>query len=207
MAHLDDLFNDPNQYDHPKLRSWRSHKQHVDTDASFIEFRRDRDGLTYKPARLYFEAHKKDGTIFADMEPWDDDLNKALVQNGFRAKDPENEAKRFGFMLEYLLEPLQNRYGDGFFNASFITYLKTNGYHNWPTVAKKLEYISENKVSIEEPYQNLTERLDGVFAECAALLKKLYCDPDKAKDILIAAIAYYLDDRYSIFNRRQLGLT
>jgi hypothetical protein len=141
------------------------------------------------------------------MEPWDEDLNKALIQNGFNAQKPVNEAERFGYMLESMLEsaPLQDRYGDGFFNASFIRYLTVNNYSTMEAIAVQLAKIPEDRTVLGPSYEQLAERIEGVFADCAVLLGLLGYQPDQAKKILVSAIVYYLDDRYSLTHRFSLG--
>ena len=206
MANLDDLFAKPKQYDHPKLRSWLSYKKNSDTIGCFIEFRRERQGLSYKPARLYFEAERKDGTIFSDREPWDEDLNNALLDRGFKARDAANESERFGYTLVARMQPLVNKFNDGFFNAVLVQYLKREGYSKIGAIQLKLAKISVNQPAPGETADDCAERIDAILARCANQINELGYDIQEGKRILADAIAYYLDDRFSITSSEIFGL-
>jgi hypothetical protein len=205
MANLDELFAQPKQYDHPKLRSWLSYKNNADTTRCSVEFRREREGLSFKPARLYLEAVRKDGTIFSDREPWDEEFNTALVDHGFKARDAANESERFGYMLTARMQPLVNRFNDGFFNAILVRYLAQGGYAELPPIAAKLAKIHVNKAYEGDAAHDCEERINAVLARCAEQLARLGYDLEEGKSILIGAIAYYLDDRFSITSSELMG--
>ncbi len=205
MANLDELFSKSNEYDHPQLRSWVSFRNSAETTRYYVEFRRIREGLVYKPARLYFVAERKDGTTFSNSEPWDDDFNNALVAQGFKARDPENESERFGYMLEARMQPLVNQFNDGFFNAVLVQHLDRNGYSALKPISEKLAKIHVNKPADGEPASDCSARIDSVLARCAEELVHLSYTPKDGKSVLAAAIAYYLDDRFSITNSAMLG--
>lgn len=205
MATIDDLFASPTKYDHPKLRSWLSYKNSPDTVECRVEFRREREGLSFRPARLYLEAARKDGTTFSDREPWDEELNQALVAHGFKARDAANEVERFGFMLEAQLQRVVNRFNDGFFNAVLVKFLQDYKYDDAPSIQSKIAKLREYKPHQGDSADDCAERIKNVLSKCAIELKQLGYDITTAKDILNQAIAYYLDDRFSITNRQQLG--
>lgn len=205
MANLNELFAQPKQYDHPKLRSWLSYKNSVDVTRCSVEFRREREGLSFKPARLYFEAARKDGTIFSDREPWDEELNVALVDRGFRARDLANESERFGYMLAARMQPLVNRFNDGFFNAVLVRYLTLNGYAEIPSIAAKLAKVSVNDPFSGEAAHDCEERINATLARSVEQLRGLGYSVEEGKEILVGALAYYLDDRFSITSREIMG--
>lgn len=205
MANLNELFAKPKQYDHPKLRSWLSYKNSAEVTRCTVEFRRERDGLVFRPARLYLVAERKDGTIFSDGEPWDRALNEALVEKKFKARDEENESERMGYMLAGRMQPLVNKFNDGFFNAVLVRYLNQNGYVEIPAIAAKLAKIREDAPSAGEAALDCEARIDSVLARCAQELVGLEYEPEESKHILAGAIAYYLDERFSITNAEILG--
>lgn len=205
MATIDDLFASPTKYDHPKLRSWLSYKNSPDTVECHVEFRREREMLSFRPARLYLEATRKDGTTFSDREPWDEELNQALIAQGFRARNADNEVERFGFMLEAQLQRVANRFNDGFFNAVLVKFLRDYKYADAPPVHSKLEKVREYAPHQGESADECADQIKNVLSTCATELMHLGYDIAAAKDILSQAIAYYLDDRFSITNRQQLG--
>lgn len=207
MANIDELFATPKKYDHPRLRSWCSYKNSPDTTQCHIEFRRERFAVSFGLARLYLEAERKDGTVFVDGEPWEDEFNTALVEYGFRARDEENEEKRFGYALESRLQRLGIRFGDGFFNAVMVNYLRTNGYGQHPAIAGKLADVKEYEPRHGEVAIDCEGRIENTLGRSVKELAGLGYEPATGKRILNAAIAYYLDDRFSITSRAAMGWT
>lgn len=207
MLNLDDLFSTQTPYDHPKLRYWRSLLQRHSQAELRVELRRERDGLTFLPASLYVSAVAPDGTVLScDQEPWEDELNLTLVREGFRAPNEENEAMRFGLMLRHLFRPIETRFGDGYFNAVLIDYLKASGFADHPEVKAKLDAIHEYTPPQSSAANDCRERLRSVLVQCARwLVDNLKYQRATAEDILGGAVAYYLDERYSITNRRLMG--
>lgn len=205
MATFEQLAAKPDQFDHPKLRSWLSFQRSATTKRSYVEFRRQRDGLVYKPARLYFVAERADGTEFSDREPWDEQLNDALIQHGFKARNEQNEAERFGYMLEGKFQPLIIHFNDGFFNSVLLRYLRTYGYAAEPAIAAKLAHIHDGKPQLASASTtDCEQRIDGVLAGCIRQLTYLGYGA-ATQGLLAVAMAYYLDDRFTITSREALG--
>ena len=205
MANIDQLFAAPAKYDHPRLRSWCSYKHSPDTTRCRVEMRRERWGLTGGLPTLYFEADRKDGLVFVDREPWEEEFNTALVEQGFQAIDEGNEGKRFGYALEERLLRLSFRFGDFFFNAVTMNYLKDNGYGLDPVIASKLAEIKDYEPQQGDVATDCEERLENALGRCVKELAGLGYEPAAGKRILNAAIAYYLDDRFCITSRAAVG--
>jgi hypothetical protein len=205
MTKLHDLFVKPSQYDHPKLRSWLSYKNKASVVGSYVEFRRERDGLVFKPAVLYFVAVQTDDTEYCDSEPWDAALNDALLKNGFRARNAENEGERFGYRLVGLLQPIVNKFGDGYFNSVLVRYLEENGYTSDEVIRGHLTKIQTHPPLGSQHVADCQARIDGVLAQCAGQLTGLGYSPQDSSTILCGALAYYLDERFHLTNRKILG--
>ncbi len=205
MATIDELFATPKKFDHPKLRSWLSFKNSAETVRCHVEFRREREGISFRPARLYLEAERRDGTTISDGEPWDEDLNAALVGQRFRARDEENESERFGYMLKARLQRLVMRFNDGFFNSVLVAYLRSNGYDGEPAISAKLAKIREYAPAGGESSEDCAQRIENALGTCAEELSQLGYSAEEGMRILGLAIAYYLDERFTITNREMLG--
>jgi hypothetical protein len=205
MASIDELFAAPRKYDHPRLRSWRSYKNSPDTTRCHVEYRRKRWGLSGGHPLMYFEVERKDGTVFVDREPWEDDFNAALVEAGFRAIDEENEGKRFGYALWERMRRLGFRFGDFFFHSVVVNYLKRNEYHQDPLIALKLAAIEEYAPQHGDVANDCEERIDHLLSRCVEELAGLGYEPATGKGILNAAIANYLDDNFRITGRAAVG--
>lgn len=205
MANIDELFAAPKKYDHPRLRSWRSYKNSPETTRCHIEYRRKQWGLSGGHPMLYFEADRKDGTVFVDREPWEDDFNKALVEHGFQALDEENEGKRFGYALWERMRRLGVRFGDFFFHCVVVNYLKDNEYNQHPLIALKLADIKEYPPQHGDAATDCEGRIDNLLSRCVEELAGLGYEPAAGKRILNAAIATYLDHNFRITGRAAVG--
>lgn len=206
MANINPLFTSPpKSYDHPKLRAWKSRIRGA--TRYYVELVRPRNGLFFGPARLYFTTEQADGRIDADDAAWDEDLNDALIRERIKAEDTENEGARFGYMLIARFQPLIIRYNDGFFNAVLCAYLADlPEYANDEKVSSMLSAIGpQYKPSEGEAAQDCRDELEGVLQRCANELKSLGYDPQEGTQILNAALAHFLDERFNVSNRKALG--
>lgn len=191
----------------PRIRAWKSYRKdpafhHID-----VQVRRERDGLTLLPARLAVSFCRADGEVLKfDEAPWEPELEAWLIDDqGARAVDVENEKLRFSLLLKPALRPILIRYGDGYFNAVLVDMLQRGPFRTHPEVVAALRQIHEYKPT-GESRADCEERIDHELTKAAAKLMKLYANDSKtAEDILGGAIADYLDERFSITNRKLLG--
>ncbi len=196
---------------HPKARFWRSLLESGRAAKAVCEFRRPWQGLGFAPAKLYvsfFDEHGHE-ILSPDEVDWDPELDAELVTLGVPARTPENEAERTGMMLGRRFVQLQAEFGDGYFNAVLVEQLREKGFAAQPAVAAKLNAIHENAPSHDgHLYASCVEAIDGVLRSRAqALTVNLHYDPEKAAAILADAMAYFLDEEYSITSRKTLGFT
>jgi hypothetical protein len=140
-------------------------------------------------------------------ELWDAELNNALVNRGILAINESNEIQRFGLGLGAAFEHPENRYGDGFFNSVLMTVIDQSPFAKMDPVRELRPHISTNS-----PYQGGDSAHDCSMMIQAALQdrwlelrEKLKYDQSNAERILAGALAYYLDERFSITDGRKLG--
>lgn len=207
MANINPLFTSPpNSYDHPKLRAWKS--RIPGASRYYVELRRPRNGLFFGPARLYFTTEQADGRSDCDDAAWDEDLNEALIRELIKARDPENEGARFGYMLIARFQPLIVRYNDGFFNAVLWHYLRGKPeYASDEQVKSMLDSVGRQyRASEGQAAQDCRSEIEGVLQRCAKDLLTLGYDPEAGTQILNSALAHFLDERFNVSNRKALGL-
>lgn len=209
MSNFDEFFPIGKGYEHPKLRFWDEKRAQPGVTSWTAEFFRKRDGLLFHDPRLYIVIKAVEGTLVTDSEPWDSELNIGLIEHGFRAPKLENEGERFGYMLKEMFKTPEIRFGDGFFNATLIAFLHSSPFSQHPLVNKKLADIHENKPHMEgQSYQDCMDKIKNALIQCGHWLvdeSMLNYSRDEATNILAAAIAYFLDERFSITNRKLLG--
>jgi len=189
-------------FEHPRLRHWQE-LLHRGAQLQ-LEVRRARRGLDVDPPVLQVTI-EADGPRRLETEPWSDDLHRGLLKLGMRAISDDNESLRFGIAFADAFEPAENCVGDGFFNSILIEALKQG-----PLAERLAEQLQQIHV--------LTPNRDSsAYAECRALIvgaiqgrareltHDLEYEKPQATKILGGALAIYLDDRFSITERRELG--
>ncbi len=210
MSDLDTYFKlDKSERDsHPLIRVLDVHKGKPEFDAAKVEITRPRASLGFEPAQLSLQFFNKQDQMYDyKTEFWDAELNDALVERKIRAIDESNEIQRFGLGLGAALEHPENRYGDGFFNAVLMLVVDQSPFAKMDPVRELRPYIAANK-----PYQGSHSAEDCSMMILAVLQdrwlelrKKLDYDQTDAERILAGALAYYLDERFSITDGRKLG--
>lgn len=169
-------------------------------------FVRHRDGLGWTPARLVISYPDAQPSMPPDPPiAWDPRLELWLLDHKIKAVDEKNEAERFGFWLGAQLEPIEVRYGSGYFNAVLVTYLRESGFIDHRMVRDKLDAIHSYPPSAGQVREDCTSQIKAVLATNARRLAALGYDREAAIGILASAIAYHLDERFNIHTRALLG--
>lgn len=189
-------------FDHPRLRHWQKLKQGGARLA--VEVRRERHGLDVSHPILYVTITAS-GQEHLEHEPWSDELHRGLAKLGVRAVSDDNESLRFGIAFADAFEPAEDRVGDGFFNSVLIDVLKQG-----PLAERLAEPIRQ--IHVLPPnrdgsaYSDCRDLIVGAIrGRARELTRDLGYPEPQANMILGGALASYLDDRFSITERRQLG--
>jgi hypothetical protein len=210
MSDLDRYFNGDGDWEgHPKLRFWVSYLQRPDVGEVRFELRRPREGLTFRPAKIYMHFYDKAGQeIQCDGEDWDDGLNTGLLRRGIRAITPENEMERFALALRVAFKRPEYRYGEGYFNSVLTTLLREGPFADDPQVAGVLRHTTAIPPETSSPsFLDCAEMIDlAIRGRAHELVDDLSYERKQAEEILAGALARYLDERFSVTSRRSLGL-
>lgn len=172
-----------------------------------IEIVRPEVFLGRKPAKLYVHV-AIDGAPQPPAEyAWDDELNSALVERGVRAGNEENEKLRFSLMLRDRLRKAEIPPGEGFFNAVLVKVVRDESLLEFGEVAEVMKDVSVHEPFMEgRAYGDCKAAIKQVLVTCAkALTEDLKYDRDRAEEIFAGAVAHYLDDRFNVSARRNLG--
>ena len=210
MSGLDKYFNgDGDWAGHPRLRFWANYLQRPEVTEARFELHRPRHGLAFRPAKISMHFYDQAGSeLLCDSEDWDDDLNTALVRRGIRAITPENEEERFGLALRTAFRKPVYRFGEGYFNSVMVTHLLNSPFADYPAVAEVLGQVTVSPPEIgSRSYSDCSEMIDlAIGGRALELLRDLHYERDQAESILAGALARYIDERFSVTNRRLLGL-
>jgi len=204
MANINEYFplEEDDWFDHPRLRHWQKLKQ---SGAHLrVEVRRERRGLDVGNPVLFVAIATDDRERFED-ELWRDELHRGLVKLGVRAISDDNESLRFGIAFANAFEPAEDRVGDGFFNSVLIDVLKQGPLAD--QLAEQLTHVHVLQPNRDGmPYADCRDLIIGAIRGRARdLTRDLGYPEPRANKILGGALAIYLDDRFSITERRQLG--
>ena len=210
MSDLDNYFDlDKVKHEkHPLIRLLEIQRGKPDFVAAKLEIIRPRAALGFEPARFSLQFINKQGDLYDyRIEPWDAELNEALIDRDVQAIDESNESQRFGLALSSAFQRPENRYGDGFFSAVLMLVLDLNPFADMLPVKELRPYISTRKPyqggkSVEDCSEIIQSLLQDRWIELRRNLKYEKVDAER---ILGAAIAYYLDERFSITDGRKLG--
>jgi hypothetical protein len=210
MSDLDSYFKiDKRERDsHPLIRLLDVHQEKPEFGAAKVQIIRPRAALGFEPARLSLQFFNRQDRMYDyKTEFWDAELNDGLVGRKIRAIDESNEIQRFGLGLGAALQHPENRYGDGFFSAVLMLVVDQSPFAKMDPVRALRPYISTNR-----PYEGSHAAEDCSLMIQAALQdrwrelrRNLEYDKTDAERILAGALAYYLDERFSITDGQKLG--
>lgn len=204
MANINAYFQaeDEGWFDHPRLRRWRKFLQ--EGARLQLEVVRPRQGLDVGRAVLYVTIITN-GQDLLEHEDWSDELNRGLIKLRVRAISHENEALRFGLAFAGAFEPAEDRVGDGFFNSVLKEEL-ANGPLAEP-LADVLAQVHALRPSHDsKSYSDCKDLIVGAIrGRALELTRDLGYPEHEANMILSSALAIYLDERFSVTDRRLLG--
>ena len=155
---------------------------------------------------LFIEFRSPSGGLLGvDSAPWEPSLNDALVAQGIKARSLSHEAERLSIALRALFEPLTRRYNDDYFNSVLIELVQDMGM-NTAEIEDLMPDITSYKPSQGVHRDECRDDIKATLAKVAKeSVEQLRYSRGEALDILTAALAEYLDERFSVTSRRKLG--
>ena len=172
-----------------------------------------REATEFGQARpeMHVQFREHGNLLPEETVPWDDYLNSGLIRLRVRSVSPEQEAERFALGLRAALRKLEREFGDGYFNAVLVDLIADSGLTGHAPIAEVMKYASANAPQREGGptirYTICRELIAEAIGGRAKELKDvLGYAPEEAKHILVAALARYLHERFSVSSRWALGL-
>jgi hypothetical protein len=206
MSELDQMFEAPSDTALPPLvRFCKSRK--IAGDKIEVEvYRPDAGG-----GRTDLVVHRSEQG--REQEPkqveWDDGVNAGLVEIGIRATNLQQEGERFALSLRAALRKIERRYGDGYMNAVLVDLLDASDLCKVGEIAEVRKHVSVPPPPDRRGrnYQSCREALASEISGRAVELRdKLQYKPDEVKAVMTKALSIFLDERFSVSNRRRFGL-
>ena len=209
---IDDFFSTAAEPAHPRLRDWarRLPPRNAAGSASMEVFRRRGEFGPGKP-EMFVQFYESGRETHLDQVPWDDDLNAGLIQLKVKSVSPEQEAQRFAFGLRAAMRRAEREFGDGYFNAVLVELIKESDLTWHREIAEVMKYAYANAPYREggafDRYTICRDLIaDAISGRAKELTHDLGYAQEKAKSILISALARYLDERFSVSSRRELDM-
>jgi hypothetical protein len=208
MTTLDEFFSKPaDPLSHPRLRNWRARLAHAGTSATLEVFRPESEfGQSQTEMNLQFSENER--PLPLETVPWDDDLNAGLIQLQVPAVSQVQESERFALGLRAAMRKAEREFGDGYFNAVLIDLLQDSDLTEHHAIAEVLKHAYANRPNQEGGSYKICREMiaDAISGRANELTNLLKYPTDQAKEILVNALARYLDERFTVSKRRRLGL-
>ena len=189
---------------HPRIKYWTAKK--LSAARVDVEVFQTRDGLVRSAPRLFVNFYNKEDLVeVQDEVPWEIELDEWLVEQGFPAADRDKEKLRFSFHIAHAFRPIINRYGSDYFGSVLIELIKAGPFADHPDIQPLLPHILRGNPS-KEFREECEERIEEQLYKLAGKIKRICSEQAEATaDILGGALAHYLDERYSVSDRKMLG--
>lgn len=210
MHTLDDFFTPTADPSHPRLRDWAKRLAGANTTATLEVFQpRGEFGPAKPEMHMQFAIAGKQTQL--DAVPWDDDLNAGLIRLKVRSVSSDNEALRFALGLFAAMRRAEREFGDGYFNAVLVEFIRESDLTQHQVITDVLDHVYATTPHREGGpfgrYNICRESIaSAIGGRAKELTEALGYTQNLAKEILVLALARYLDDRFSVSDRRKSGL-
>jgi hypothetical protein len=210
MTTLDEFFEKPADLRHPRLHNWKVRLEQPRTSATLEVSRQETEFGQSRP-EMHVQFTEDGKLLPLETVLWDDYLNAGLIQLRVRSVSLKKEAERFSLGLRAALRKVEREFGDGYFNAVLVDLIKDSDLTRHAPIAEVMKYAYANAPHREggayDRYTICRELIAEAIGGRAKELKDvLGYPPEAAKQILVDALACYLDERFSVSSRRTLGL-
>jgi len=208
MSKLQEYFSGGKKVDsdHPLVKLLESRR--IKGEEARLEVRRPRAALGFEPAMMSLHFLNEDGGLGDyKAEPWDPELNQSFIQRHVRAIDENSEVTRFALGLAAALERPESRYGDGFFNGSLVAVIDDGPLGSLPPIQALRRHITSNRAYANGQSFNDCKTMirDALQDRWHELKDDLKYPADDADRVLAEALAAYLDERFTVTDRKRLG--
>ncbi|MEM9940144.1 MAG: hypothetical protein AAF939_01060 [Planctomycetota bacterium] len=208
MTTIDQFFahaGDPTvELSHPRVAEV---KKEIDKGAKFqVEVYRPKEMVGLVRSKVFISTVGEVDALSTECE-WSDDLNTGLIRLGVRAKNYGNESLRFALGLRDALLKVERQVGNGYFNAVLLDLVKESKLDQYPEIRDVLKFTYHDGVERTKRYHECRDAIAfRISGRARELTQNLKYSEKEAKGILSKAIAEYVDNRFAVSSRRQMGL-
>ena len=206
MNELDRMLDAPDQMALPPLVQYCKRRKEAG-DRIEVELYRPDTGGGLSRTDLVVRRWEEDEEQKPEQVEWDDGVNAGLVDLGIKAINLEQEGERFALGIRAALRKVERRYGDGYLNAVLVDLLDESDLCKGGEIAEVRKYVYTNSPDRSRSYRDCRDLIaNEIGGRSVELRKKLKYSPEEIKAVMTKALTIYLDERFSVSSRRQLGL-
>jgi hypothetical protein len=188
----------------PQVRYWKGRIKAG--DKLLVEIHRPQAAAVFAHTELVVLRWENGKEQPPQQFEWDDELNAGLIALEVRANDLQQEAIRFSLGIRAALRKVERRYGDGYLNAVLVDLIDESDLSRGGEIAAVRKSVKVNPPERSGSYTACRELIaNEIGGRAAELRDKLAYQPEEIKVVMEKAIATYLDERFSVTSRRQLG--
>lgn len=200
----------PEQLQSPRLKVWREWKASKPEGTRLsVELFRERAGLVLLPPKVIIRLSNNDGTLvdFKDDVPWESSLERWLLdEEKALSTTHESEVIRTDMLLREAFRPIRQEVGSDYFDAVLVKELSEGSLSRYDSVRAVLSQVAKSNPS-EQSLSTTRAAIINAFRSVSVRLLLLYPDKsDYVEELLADGVASFMDERFSITNRRMLGL-
>ncbi len=182
---------------HPKIRLWTE----LIADGGVQCFiSRTKEVIGYQRATIHLKA--VDGVVL-DSERWDAELDRFLLKNKIRATNIGNEKIRIALTLKDSLKKAETHFGDGIFNRVLLR-IVSEAFQT-EEIHQRVKKIGGPGLRSGKDIDECATMITASFSYCARNLLALGYTQAIAEQLLQEAAGYYLDERFSLLDRKIWG--
>lgn len=205
MVSLNDIIKDAKPAVHPLVSDW---KRRLAAGPATLEIYQQVKGIGATKTDIILQFTEHGHALPKEVFAWDEDLNAGLISLAIKAVDAEQEAQRFALALRGHMRKIEREFGDGYFSAVFVEFLRGMDVATDPVLSSVLSHtrhVVPPHPSKSENYcrEKIASEIRNRYVELTDDLK--YTEA-VAQKILVKMLALYLDDRFSVSSRRRMGL-
>jgi hypothetical protein len=181
----------------PEALRWQYFLSHgVKPTCTFV---RRRTGATWGAPRIVVSYPGAEPAVPPDpVVPWDPVLEDWLLEHHIAAPDEANEAARFGFVLGARFEAIERRCGTSTFTAVLLRCLYDQQCALYLPLERKLGAIRTYEPDRSAADTAVGAELRQVVQTTHETLVGLGYATERAREILLNALASYLRDRFGV---------
>jgi hypothetical protein len=193
--------------DPPEVSGWRLWRAHPECSKVEVAVQQYTDGLVRgHPMLIVCFLDSAGELIHGESVVWEPTFERYLLDElKLPSRDRSSEILRFKLLLHEEFKPIWREVDGGYFDAVLVKVVGAGDYSEHPAIRAVLQHAHPGNPSPRN-LQKTSDFIERALAHVGGRIRFVTHTPDEADDILVHALAAWLDDRFSVTSRRSLGM-